>query len=115
ITLTYAGNLLYTYAINILNTCEKAKFDLATYKGKIQGHIHIYSSSVPRNYLLPNLIKSFLSVYPDVTFTIGHGDSKRVIKSILDGETHFGILGAKYSSNNLKYSNLMDDELILIT
>lgn len=115
ITLTHAGNLLYTYAINILNTCDKAKFELATYKGKIQGHIHIYSSSVPRNYLLPNVIKSFLNVYPDVTFTIGNKDSKKVIKSILEGETDFGILGAKYSSNNIKYLDLMDDELLLIT
>jgi len=115
ITLTHAGNILYSYAINILNTCDKAKFELATYKGKIQGHINIYSSSVPRNYLLPKIINSFLNVYPDVTFSIGHGDSKRVIRSILDGETDFGILGAKYSSNNLKYLNLMDDELILIT
>ncbi|NLK43490.1 MAG: LysR family transcriptional regulator [Tissierellia bacterium] len=115
ITLTYAGNLLYTYAINILNTCDKARFELATYKGKIQGHIHIYSSSVPRNFLLPKIIKSFLTIYPDVTFTIGHRDSKKVIKSILDGETDFGILGAKYSSNNIKYLDLMDDELVLIT
>src|SRR5690606_9094478 len=115
ITLTHAGNILYSYAINILNTCDKAKFELATYKGKIQGHINIYSSSVPRNYLLPKIINSFLNIYPDVTFSIGHGDSKRVIRSILDGETDFGILGAKYSSNNLKYLNLMDDELILIT
>jgi len=115
ITLTHAGNILYNYAVNILNTCDKAKFDLATYKGKIQGHIQIYSSSVPRNYLLPKIISSFLKFYPDVTFTIGDGDSKNVVSSILDGETDFGILGAKYSSNSLKYINLMDDELLLIT
>lgn len=115
ITLTHAGNIFYNYAVNILNTCDKAKFDLATYKGKIQGHIQIYSSSVPRNYLLPKIISSFLKFYPDVTFTIGDGDSKNVVSSILDGETDFGILGAKYSSNSLKYINLMDDELLLIT
>lgn len=115
ITLTEAGNILFQYAINILNTCDKAKFDLATYKGKIEGHINIYTSSVPRNYLLPLIINSFLKIYPDVTFTIGDGDSKKVINSILDGETDFGILGAKYPSNNLKYLNLLDDEIVLIT
>lgn len=59
ISLTEAGSLLYEYAINIINTCEMAKFDLASYKGRIQGHINIYSSSVPRKHILPNIMVSF--------------------------------------------------------
>ena len=115
ITLTDAGNLLYKYAINILNTCEMAKFDLASYQGKIQGHLHILSSSVPRKHLLPLILKDFLNFYPDVTFTLGDKDSKEVIKGILDGENDFGILGAKYPSNNINYIDLMEDRLVLIT
>lgn len=115
ISLTDAGNLLYKYAINILNSCEMAKFDLASYQGKIQGHLNIYSSSVPRKNLLPKLMKSFLATYPDVTFTIGEKDSKKVVKGILDGETDFGILGAKLPSNNLEYIDLMEDNLVLVT
>lgn len=115
ITLTDAGNLLYKYAINILNACEMAKFDLASYQGKIQGHLHVFSSSVPRKYLLPSIIKDFIDTYPDVTFSLSDKDSKEVINGILDGETDFGILGAKYSSNNIKYLDLMDDRLVLIT
>ena len=115
ITLTDAGNLLYKYAINILNSCEMAKFDLATYQGKIQGHLHIHSSSVPRKYLLPMMIKNFLENYPDVSFTIADKDSKKVIKGILDGETDFGIVGAKYKSNSLKYIDLMEDRIVLVT
>ncbi|MBU5437489.1 LysR family transcriptional regulator [Tissierella sp. MSJ-40] len=115
ITLTDAGNLLYKYAINIINSCEMAKFDLATYQGKIQGHLHIYSSSVPRKYVLPNIIKNFLTKYPDVSFNLSDKDSKKVVKSILDGETDFGIVGAKYQSNSLKYIELMEDKLLLIT
>lgn len=113
--LTDAGNLLYKYAINILNTCEMAKFDLASYQGKIQGHLHILSSSVPRKHLLPSIIKDFIYSYPDVTFTLGDKDSKEVIKGILDGENDFGILGAKYPSNNINYIDLMEDRLVLIT
>ena len=30
-------------------------------------------------------------------------------------KTDFGILGAKFSSNNLKYIDLMEDRLVLIT
>lgn len=114
VTLTEAGHLLYKYAINILNSCEMAKFDLSAFQGKIKGHLHIYASSVPRKHLLPSILKEFLSNYPDVSFNIEDKDSKKVVKAILDGETDFGIIGAKYSSNNLSYIELMDDKLILI-
>lgn len=115
ITLTDAGSLLYKYAINILNSCEMARFDLASFQGKIQGHLHIYSSSVPRKHLLPHIMQSFLSNYPDVTFTIGDKDSGKVVRGILDGETDFGILGAKSTSNNIEYIELMEDNLVLVT
>lgn len=115
ITLTDAGNMLYKYAINILNSCEMAKFDLATYQGKIQGHLQVYSSSVPRKYLLPMIISSFINTYPNVSFSISDKDSKNVVKGILDGETDFGILGARYPSNNLEYIDLMEDKLVLVT
>lgn len=115
ISLTDPGKLLYKYAVNILNSCEMAKFDLASFKGKIQGHLHIYSSSIPRKYILPKIIKGFLEIYPDVEFTIGDKDSKKVIKDILNGETDFGILGAKYPSNNIEYIDLLQDKLVLVT
>lgn len=115
ISLTEAGSLFYKYAINIVNSCEMAKFDLAAYKGSIQGHLHIYSSSVPRKYILPNIIDSFLKSYPEVTFTLEDKDSKNVVKSILEGDTDFGIVGAKYPSNRLNYIELMEDKLLAIT
>ena len=114
IALTEAGHLLYKYAINILNSCEMAKFDLSAFQGKIKGHLHIYASSVPRKHLLPIIIKEFLSVYPEVSFEIEDKDSKKVVKAILDGETDFGIIGAKYDFNNLNYIELMEDRLIMI-
>ncbi|MBZ2174094.1 LysR family transcriptional regulator [Schnuerera sp. xch1] len=115
ISLTDAGSLFYKYAINIVNSCEMARFDLEAYKGRIQGHLHIYSSSVPRKYILPKILDNFLQEYPDVTFTLSDTDSKSVINSILDGDTDFGIVGAKYPSNKLDYIELMIDRLVTIT
>ncbi len=115
ISLTEAGSMLYKYAINIINACEMAKFDLATYKGKIQGHLDLCSSSVPRKYVLPEILKSFTCKYPDVTFSLTDKDSKEVVESIINGENDFGIVGAKYPSKHLNYIELMEDELLLIT
>jgi len=115
ISLTDAGNLFYKYAINIINTCEMAKFDLGSYKGRIQGHLYIYSSSVPRKYILPKILANFSKKYPEVTYTLSNKDSKDIIYSILEGDTDFGIVGANFPSNKLKYIDMVVDELLLIT
>ena len=114
-SLTEAGSLLYKYALNIINTSEMAKFQLDSYKGRIQGHLDICSSSVPRKYLLPKIIKEFMKKYPNITFSLSDKDSKEVVKSILDGENDFGIVGAKYLSNNLKYLDILQDKILLVT
>lgn len=115
ISLTKAGSILYEYALNIINACEMAKFDLATYKGKIQGHLELCSSSVPRKYVLPKILKNFIDKYPEVTFSLTDKDSKEVAESIIAGEYDFGIVGAKHSSKHLNYIELMEDTLVLIT
>lgn len=114
-TLTQAGSMLFKYAVDIINTCEMAKFDLNSYRGKINGHLDISSSSVPRQYVLPKLLKEFTSLYPDVTFSLKDKDSKQVVRSILNWETDFGIVGAMYPSKNLEHIELMEDKLLLVT
>lgn len=114
ISLTDAGDLLYKYAVNIINSCEMAKFDLASFKGKIRGHLHIHSSSVPARNVIPYVINEFLEEYPDVTFTLSEKDSKNVVDTIVKGEADFGIVGAKYDSNHIDYIDLLKDNLLVI-
>ncbi|NLY67221.1 MAG: LysR family transcriptional regulator [Tissierellia bacterium] len=115
ISLTDAGSLFYKHAINIINSCEMAKFDLSAYKGSIRGHLHIYSSSVPRKYILPRILAEFAKKYPYVKYSINNMDSRDIVNSILEGDTDFGIVGAKFPSNKLKYIELFVDELLVIT
>ena len=114
ISLTKAGELLYKKALDITNAIAMTKFELDSFKGSIQGNLDIISSSVPRKYLLPDIIHNFLKDYPDVTFSITNNDSKEVVSKILDGEYDFGIVGAKYEALNLEYVEIMNDKLVII-
>lgn len=112
---TDAGNILYDYALNIINMRDMAQFKLNKYQGKIQGELEISASSIPEQYVLPYILKDFINVYPDVTFTITHNDSKQVIESITEGYVDFGIVGAKFNSNSLEYIELLEDNLVIVT
>ncbi|AOY76654.1 selenium metabolism-associated LysR family transcriptional regulator [Clostridium formicaceticum] len=115
ISLTKAGEVLYDYAVNIINLKENAKFKLEEFKGKITGNIEIACSTIPEQYIIPDIICKFNKAYPDVTFNMFHYDSKQVVEGILHGEIDFGMVGAKIAHSQLKYSELTNDEIVLVT
>lgn len=115
ITLTKSGEILYEHAIEILNNCKKAIYDIKEYSGKIEGIIDIACSSIPESYLLPEFLSDFSSTYPDVKFTVSHYDSQYAISEILNEKISFGLVGSKINNPQIEYLDLIDDELILIT
>lgn len=115
ISLTKAGEIFYNHAINIINLKETAKFKLGEFKGKIIGNIEIASSTIPEQYIIPELISEFNKIYPHVTFSLFHHDSSQVVKGIINGDIDFGIVGAKISHKQLKYVELINDELVVVT
>lgn len=115
ITLTKSGEILYSHAIKILNSCKKAIYDIKECSGKIEGIIDIACSSIPESYILPKFIKKFTLQYPDVKFSVTNYNSQVVISEILDEKISFGLVGYKPSNPQIQYLDLMDDELVLIT
>ena len=113
ITLTDSGESFYKYAVELINTRDKAKYALVKKSEKIEGEIEISASSIPEQYILPYIIKDFTEKYPKVTFRITHKNSKDVVEDILKGKSNFGIVGAKYSSELLEYIDFYQDELVL--
>lgn len=112
ITLTDSGKLFYKYAVELINIRDKAKFSISEHDCRVEGEIEICASSIPEEYILPYIIKDFLKIYPKVSFSITHKNSKDVIDNILDGKLNYGIVGAKYYSELLEYIDFYEDELI---
>lgn len=114
ISLTKAGEILFESALNLVNLKEDALYKLSEYQGKIVGHIEIASSTIPEQYILPEIISVFHKIYPDVTFSMLHYDSQRVLEGIIQGEIDFGIVGTEIPNSQLSYHELAEDELFLI-
>lgn len=113
VTLTEAGKEFYRYALELINTRDKAKHIMMEKSESIEGEISINASSIPEQYILPYIIKGFVKKYPKVTFTVTHKNSKDVVEEILKGKNNFGIVGAKYTSGVLEYIDFYQDEIIL--
>lgn len=114
VTQTRAGEILYEYALTIVNKKESAIFALSEYKGKIEGILEIASSSVPEQYFLVDLICQFSKKYPLVRYTLHKHDTGQVIDKLIQGDIDFGIVGSKKEISNLEYIDILDDEIVLI-
>lgn len=113
ITLTDSGKIFYKYAVELVNIRDKAKFTILEHDRKVEGEIEICASSIPEEYVLPYIIKDFIKIYPKVSFSVTHKNSKNVIDDILSGKLNFGIVGAKYYSELLEYIDFYEDELVM--
>lgn len=114
ISLTRAGEILYTNAIDILNSKKRTLYTLGEYKGKIEGTIEIVASTIPEEYILPDTIKSFQKKFPHVRYSLKHFDSQDVIEEIASQKANFGFVGAKIKDPQIEYIKLTEDELVVI-
>ncbi|MBO8169205.1 MAG: LysR family transcriptional regulator [Thermoanaerobacteraceae bacterium] len=111
---TRAGEILFQYAVDILNKRENALFSLSKFKGKIEGILEISASTIPEQYFLPDILSKFNKKYPDVQYNLMKYDSQEVIDKILSGEIDFGFVGFKKELNQLDYIEITEDSIVLI-
>ena len=111
---TKEGRAFYKYAINIINTREKAIMAVGNTENEYAGIVDLRASSIPGQYVVPGLMAMFKKLYPNVRFYLEQSDSETVWNSILENSGEIGFTG-DYRNNGLKYDLLFKDEMILIT
>jgi DNA-binding transcriptional LysR family regulator len=111
---TKQGRILYKYAVNLLNTREKAVFALESYANEIEGVLEIQASSIPGEYIVPELMAKFREKYPLVKFYLEQSDSDKVEDNLLEQKGEIGFLGYKGTAN-LHYEKILTDTAVLIT
>lgn len=111
---TKAGELLYGYARRLISLREETETALSVFHGKIKGRLAIGGSTIPGTYVIPRLIGSFKTRYPDVIISLVIGDTAKIINATLSGELELGIVGAKTENKNISQQPLIDDEMCLV-
>lgn len=114
---TQEGKELYKYAVNLLNTRERALHTVRAIGDKpkkIQGVLEIQTSSIPGEFMVPELMAKFRDIYPQVKFYLEQSDTDGVEKNLLDQKGELGFLGYQ-GTENLHYEKIMTDSSLLIT
>ena len=110
-----AGDLLYSYAKEILRLRAGAVQALHAFSHEMQGTISVAASTIPGQYFLPRLIRGFRADYPDVNFSLQVLDSTEVADQVAARKAEIGFTGAMINLPKCVYQPLAEDWLVVIT
>ena len=112
--LTKQGRIFYKYALDMINSREKAFAALMPDGRRLSGVLEIQASGTPGQYLVPKLLGAFQREHADVRYYVEQSDSRQVIHNILEQKSEIGFAG--YLKNNgLAYDLICRDRSVLIT
>lgn len=77
--------------------------------------IRIGASTIPADYILPEVLPLFCQKYPDIQLHIHQNDSGNILQSILNGKFTIGMVGMKSFEKELDFVPFFHDEIVLIT
>lgn len=112
---TDAGNLFYDNAKTMLALRDRTLRELQALSSDVRGIVSVAASSVPANYLLPGLLRSFREKYPDVVFDIQSTDSQEAVDRVSSRQVEIGFCGTLLPAPKCVFRELTSDQLVVIT
>ncbi|MCI7722520.1 MAG: LysR family transcriptional regulator [Mediterraneibacter faecis] len=115
VELSESGKELYAYAVQMLEIEKTIKGRFGK-EIKPEGNVlRIGASTVPAQYILPNVMSTFHAEYPGEKLKLFETDSKGVIDTILSHHIDIGFTGTVIEKGNCKYLPFYEDELVVLT
>lgn len=103
ITLTDAGNILFTRATEIINLVESTKKELNDLNQGLNGTLNIGAVTSSISTIMPEQIKFFHAQYRKVNFQIWDGDTLRITELLKNNTIEIGIVKTPFDYENYNF------------
>jgi len=80
-----------------------------------KGMIRVGASTTIVDYLMPSIICSYMSAYPDVKITLKEGNTKEIAEMIAEGSIDIGFVEGLVTGSDIIKEKIGVDELIVVT
>lgn len=98
IHITPQGNYLVQHAKKMIKQMQDLKESIQSMAKKAEGTLNLGVSRTTGQYLLPNMLKDYITHFPDVTVNVTTGFNKEIEEMLYYGDIHIAILrGNRYS------------------
>ncbi|MEW6518881.1 MAG: selenium metabolism-associated LysR family transcriptional regulator [Thermodesulfobacteriota bacterium] len=109
---TVEADLIFPKALQLIEDLERINDLVLKSSQRVKGKLYIGASTIPGNYMLPQLAANFRNQYPEVFFEIVIADTRKITDLLVSHEFFLGIVGASMEPKILHYEPFLDDELI---
>lgn len=110
---TRAGELFYQQSVKLLTMKNLAKMEMDDFLGLKRGEVTIGGSTIPGEYILPQILGRFTTKNPGVSIDLTVADSREIEGLVLAGSLEMGIIGYQVEHPSLAGQQLWQDELVL--
>jgi len=114
ITLTETGDLVRTYADQIISKYNEMDNDVRTMTGDIQGPLMIGASTTIGEYFIPGILGTYQRQFPDVKIRLNVANTNGIIHMVENNEIDVGIVEGPVTNKNLVREVIWNDELLVI-
>ena len=114
VILTKEGEIFYKYISKILEDYDLLEEGLSDLKENLQRSLRIGASTTIGDFLLPDILPSFLKDKSDIKVSLFVGNSKEIEEGILSKTFYIGLLEDEVHSNKYEIIEFFNDEIILI-
>ncbi|WP_297518354.1 LysR substrate-binding domain-containing protein [uncultured Clostridium sp.] len=114
IHLTYEGEVYLKYVKRILNLYDEVKVTLENTKNNISGRVRVGASTTIGVYILPKIVKHFLTKNANVEISIVIENTTSIEKMIIDNEVDIAFVEGDVKCLELIEENIIKDKLIFI-
>lgn len=114
VVLTDTGRRVYDQARTILGLVDEIHHTAGRQSSVVTGTIKIACSTVPSEWLLPELLVRFRKHYPDILESVSVSDSASAIAAVESGAAEVGLVGELPRAANLCAKSIAQDELKLV-
>lgn len=114
VSLTEAGDKLYPYACQMVRLQERIEELFKNAENETSQRINISASTIPSQYLLPDILVKMKEKYPKEQFKIKETDSAGAVQDVIDGTADIGFTGTVIAQKVCRYISFYQDELVVI-
>ena len=114
IFLTEEGDILYESARRIFDIYNQAEYKLNQLKNKSDGMLRVGASTTMTMYIIPPVLSVFKRKYPQVSLSWINGNSEKIESALVSKEIDLGIIEGRRHSKDIKYVDMLKDELVVV-
>jgi DNA-binding transcriptional LysR family regulator len=114
VTVTSSGEILYRYTQELHRLSQQVLREIGQLNGEERGTLVIGASTTIAQYVLPQLLVTFLRLHPRVQVSVSSANTREIVADVFERRAMLGLIEGPPGTSELKTEDFLEDEIVVI-